>query len=356
MLATLVLQPITNLASSSSSSFSLPLLLLLHLHFLFFLPTITILIQPVSEAAATTLAPPPSLSSSSSSSSTSATTSYYHSDLDLDFLCKSRTLPAFVRDVPWDCSSYVVCLRGRAFHSRCPEGRLYSSRGRGRKCLPTSQVNAARCQGQIFDYTDQICRANPSARIPSPDSCAHYVDCRARQRNSFTGPADTTATTTITGAPPPAGFLDGLLECSYPLLFSPATGRCEHFSFVRCRHTFEPKAPSLFSPATGRCEHFSFVRCRHTFEPKAPCDYLQYLQIYHCDAADCSECERHHPSCLFLTDGYHPVPGRRDVMMRCQGERTVDFLTCPPGFGFPIPVGKGGHYSPHCVRKRGRRG
>lgn len=75
--------------------------------------------------------------------------SYYHSDLVLDFLCESRSIPIFVRDVPWDCTSYVVCVQGQAIHTQCPATKLFSWTGQVSKCMPSAEVDTSRCKGQI---------------------------------------------------------------------------------------------------------------------------------------------------------------------------------------------------------------
>ncbi|KAK7090902.1 uncharacterized protein [Littorina saxatilis] len=222
--------------------------------------------------------------------------SYYHSDLVLDFLCESRSIPIFVRDVPWDCTSYVVCVQGQAIHTQCPATKLFSWTGQVSKCMPSAEVDTSRCKGQICGYITEICKVNPTARIPCHDSCSRFLDCSL-----------SSAGTLPSSANEGPQFVDYLLECPYPL---------------------------LFSPATGACQHHSFVTCRDKFEPKAPCDYAQYLQLYNCADHGCNDCIKHHPSCLQLSDGVHPVPLRPDVMMKCQQERTVDFITCPPGYRF----------------------
>ncbi|KAL8592491.1 hypothetical protein ACOMHN_021433 [Nucella lapillus] len=256
-----------------SSSLPLPLLLLLLL-----LPAFLPLISQHPSAAAVT----------------STSTSFYHNDIKLDFLCRGISGHLSVRDVPWDCASFLVCYRGRAFLHQCPGDRLYNHTDTQRQCLPETEVDASRCRGKLLDYINDICRENPSARIPSAINCAHYVDCESRQKTA-TGPANKA----------PAGSLDGLLECSYP---------------------------KLFSPDTGSCQHHSLVSCGHRFEPTAPCQYLQYLQLYDCHSLNCTQCASHHPSCLSLPDGLHPLPGHQGVAMKCQDERTVEFLTCPAGY------------------------
>jgi hypothetical protein len=45
-------------------------------------------------------------------------------------------------------------------------------------------------------------------------------------------------------------FVDYLLECPYPLLFSPDTGECTDPHQVACRWRFEPKAPCKLSLST----------------------------------------------------------------------------------------------------------
>nr|KAG5685771.1 hypothetical protein BaRGS_013456 [Batillaria attramentaria] len=113
-------------------------------------------------------------------------------------------------------------------------------------------------------YITHICGTNPQAKIPSPDSCHTYLDCSNVAAEEQTR----------------AEFVDYLLECPYP---------------------------DLFSSDTGQCQHFSFVSCRHRLEPKAPCDYFQYLQLYDCSSKNCTACTQHHPSCRGLSDGSHAV-------------------------------------------------
>ena len=87
------------------------------------------------------------------------------------------------------------------------------------------------------DQIQQLCQANPTARIPSPDSCSHYFDCTAS-----TSPGRTQADQK--GEPQ---FVEYLMECPYPQLFSPARGQCQHHSYVTCRDKFEPKAPCKYN-------------------------------------------------------------------------------------------------------------
>lgn len=77
-------------------------------------------------------------------------TCFYQSGLVLNFLCDSREMSPYVRDNPWDCSSYVVCHAGRAMPNQCPADKLFGGVGRNHKCLPASVVDHSRCHSKMF--------------------------------------------------------------------------------------------------------------------------------------------------------------------------------------------------------------
>ncbi|XP_059153724.1 uncharacterized protein LOC131939449 [Physella acuta] len=207
---------------------------------------------------------------------------YYATSLDLDFLCSPPAGSLYVRDVPWDCSSYVICSSGRAIPTACPRGLLYANASRNSRCVAAQVADSSRCHGQVWDYIRAICHHNPTATVPYAERCSQYMDCGVE----------------------PGGhqFMDYLLECPYP---------------------------SLYSTQTGSCQNYHYVTCAEREEPKAPCEYLQYLQLYNCSSPHCWECGRHHPSCVGLPNGRHRVTSRDDVIMECDTERTLNILTVP---------------------------
>ncbi|PVD18741.1 hypothetical protein C0Q70_21292 [Pomacea canaliculata] len=140
--------------------------------------------------------------------------STYHHNLSVHFLCDPHEVSPYVRDMPWDCSAYVVCAWGKAIPTQCPAGKSFSGSGRHHKCLPSEIVDHSRCDGAMFS------------------------------------------------------------------------------------------------------------------------DYLQYLQLHECKSRSCPACQLHHPSCVGMPDGSHPVPERSDVVMECSKDRTVNIVTCPPGYTF----------------------
>lgn len=76
--------------------------------------------------------------------------STYHHNLSVHFLCDPHEVSPYVRDMPWDCSAYVVCAWGKAIPTQCPAGKSFSGSGRHHKCLPSEIVDHSRCDGAMF--------------------------------------------------------------------------------------------------------------------------------------------------------------------------------------------------------------
>ncbi|GFR80879.1 chitin binding beak protein 1 [Elysia marginata] len=238
----------------------------------------------------------------------SSVSAYYARNLNLDFLCSPGEQTAYVTHIPWDCAGYVICMNGQAIPTPCPPGKLYASASENSKCEPAAQVDASRCHQQIWNYIQAICSQNPTAVVHDAERCGQYLDCTVTNENTIVSPGTASAASAsgsgvVTRAPSEAAgqveMVEYLLECPYP---------------------------GLFSTQTGTCQDFRAVTCGEREEPKAPCDYLQYLQIYDCNGFECAACKQHHPSCVGLPNGQHPVPGRSGVIMECQGERTVNIF------------------------------
>ncbi|XP_041347811.1 uncharacterized protein LOC121367600 [Gigantopelta aegis] len=197
--------------------------------------------------------------------------------LALDWLCNEDSTHA--RDIPWDCSSYLVCHSGKAYPFKCRAGTLFDNATHN--CVWPNSRNSGRCKQNPLTYIDTICRWNPNAKLPSPVSCGQYFDC------SQTGGS--------------GQYAKYVMECPYPQLFSERNKRCEHFKRVQC--------------GTRRV-------------PKAPCDYVQYLQL--CQTTKCRPCERRHPSCKGRNNGFQPIYNAPRFYMFCDSERTLDIKQCPP--------------------------
>ncbi|CAG5118575.1 unnamed protein product, partial [Candidula unifasciata] len=257
---------------------------------------------------------------------------YYPRSLNLNFLCTPLDTTMYVRDIPWDCSSYVICLSGQALPATCPLGKLYMSAEINSKCGFTTEVNSTRCEGTIWKFTagerkkedidlnprplderlaatlqqlpkliiNRFCNCAvatpapqttsrrsvdtiPKATLPHSGECAHYFDCSV-----------------INGA---SEYMEYLLECPYP---------------------------SLFSTHTGTCKDYRLVSCGERSEPRTPCEYHHYLQKYNCSDPGCAACDYHHPSCVGLANGNHPVPNMDDVLIACYEQRTMSIIPVPP--------------------------
>ncbi|BFZ00430.1 hypothetical protein BsWGS_03469 [Bradybaena similaris] len=204
---------------------------------------------------------------------------HYVKALNLNFLCTPLETGMFVRDVPWDCSSYVICISGLAVPATCPMGKLYMSTQINSKCGSAAEVNPARCVGTIWQYIREICRHNPTATVPDAAQCSHYFDCSLGEGGRE--------------------YMDYLLECPYP---------------------------TLYSTQTGSCKDYRFISCEERTEPRSPCEYQQYLQKYNCSDPSCAACHRQHPSCVGLPNGPQRLSHRDDILIVCQDQRTISII------------------------------
>ncbi|KAH9505410.1 hypothetical protein Btru_057191 [Bulinus truncatus] len=145
--------------------------------------------------------------------------------LMLDFLCTSEVRGhMYVRDLPWDCNAYVICMNGRAIHATCPHGYKYHSGHGYNRCVPIdSSARSTHCDGVIWNYIRTVCHYNPAATVPDAVKCSQYLDCSVHGTGHE--------------------FVDYLLECPYPTLYSTQTGACEHHLSVMCGERVETKAP-----------------------------------------------------------------------------------------------------------------
>ncbi|GFO16556.1 chitin binding beak protein 1 [Plakobranchus ocellatus] len=278
---------------------------------------------------------------------------YYARSLNLNFLCDPNDPSAYVTHVPWDCASYVICMNGQALATPCPAGKLYAGAVRNSKCEPAAQVDASRCQHQIWSYIKAICLANPTGVVHDAEHCGQYFDCTVTNDNTITnsntgvlpnGNDDAAAAAAATVSGSGDGNANGGIRSSStsslvtraPLGGGDRTGR----QVELMEYLLECPYPYLFSVQTGSCQDYRTVSCDLREEPKAPCklcEYLQYLQLYDCNGPDCATCKRRHPSCVGLHNGRQPVPLRSDVVMECQGERTVNIFLATPKNTVPLP-------------------
>ncbi|KAI8770490.1 CAunnamed protein product [Biomphalaria glabrata] len=209
----------------------------------------------------------------------------YIRTLKLDFLCSTERGPVYVRDLPWDCSSYVICVNGRAVPSMCPQGFRYQAGQSTNRCVPQDlSTPYSQNNGVIWNYIRTICRYNPKATIPDTTKCSQYLDCSVTSSGS--------------------DYVDYLLECPYP---------------------------SLYSTMSGACQPFHSVMCGERPEPKTPCNYSQFQQLYGCSGHVCSPCERHHPNCLGLPNGRHSLSANPNVWIECHTERTLSVIAPDSG-------------------------
>ncbi|ESO83792.1 hypothetical protein LOTGIDRAFT_169029 [Lottia gigantea] len=200
----------------------------------------------------------------------------------LDWLCLDEGI--YARNVPWDCSGYIICSAGIAYSFHCPASQTYNAVLS--TCEYVKNYGTNDCIQNPFNYLDMLCLYNPGAKIESQESCAQYFDCS--QRSSTWQ------------------FSKYVLECPYP---------------------------DLFSSKTGRCENFRNVKCGARKEPKAPCDYVQYKQIC-ADPGKCSPCNKRHPTCLGYKNGFHPIPTSSKYFMFCFRERTLLVKKCHSNTSF----------------------
>jgi len=157
-------------------------------------------------------------------------------------------------------------------------------------CILNMELNAIIRTVVIWNvfqgYIAHICHENPYARIRDPQHCGQFYDCSISVSQHY---------------------VDYLMECPYPKMFSDVSRACEEYTMVDC---------------LGR------------MEPKEPCDYLQYRQMYDCHgfpgnlSPGCNTCRSHHPSCTELGDGTHPVTTSVgypifDLTMDCHRGRTL---------------------------------
>ncbi|XP_062594326.1 uncharacterized protein LOC134255777 [Saccostrea cucullata] len=181
-------------------------------------------------------------------------------------LCPEYAEKPIRRKDPDDCTKYHLCVDKREFIITCPEHYVVSERSL--KCVQ---------EGSVFDtcpkeekWRRELCIRFPNSTLEHPYNCAKYYVCDANT---------------------PSGTMARIHECDFP---------------------------SLYSPESGRCEHYSVVKCGQRFEPKSHCEYDKYL----CKHAHCPPCFLRHPSCYGLREGLNPWPGK---------EGTPYFLVCRDG-------------------------
>ncbi|KAK3589928.1 hypothetical protein CHS0354_034946 [Potamilus streckersoni] len=162
--------------------------------------------------------------------------------------------------------AYKVCLDSRTIAVRaCPDGTTY--------------MHSIKTCSAKFDSKNPAlyCSQNPTARLPNPENCALFFDCRIQNT-------------------PMGNFLR---ECPYL---------------------------QLFSSETNTCQYYLQVKCGTRFEPKKPCDYESKRACT--DSVPCEPCEVRNPSCIGLPNGNNSYPGRPNEYIVCQDERTVEKLSC----------------------------
>ncbi|KAK3776727.1 hypothetical protein RRG08_019182 [Elysia crispata] len=257
----------------------------------------------------------------------SSVTAYYARNLILNFLCSPTDPAAYVTHIPWDCSSYVICMNGQAIPTPCPTGKLYASATRNSKCEPAAQVDGTRCHRHIWSYIRTICMHNPQGVVHDPERCGQYFDCTLTNDNiALTSGVEKSAPNTLAESLP---FLSSARSGDAGSVTSGVVTRAPSVTTGQewIEYLVECPYPDLFSTQAGSCQDHRMVSCGEREEPKAPCDYLQYLQLYDCNGIDCLTCTKSHPSCVGLSDGKQPVPRRSDVIMECQGERTINIFS-----------------------------
>nr|XP_022322146.1 uncharacterized protein LOC111123822 isoform X3 [Crassostrea virginica] len=170
---------------------------------------------------------------------------------------------------------YIICDRNRTIHiERCQEGQIFHPDLK--QCVNPSAI------GQI----NVVCKANPTLLIADPSNCARYYRCSDMQGN-----------------------IVPFSECHYP---------------------------DLYSLRNEICQDFRSVQCGSRPEPQAPCEYHQNL----CSASNssCQPCSERLPSCVGLSNGQNPMPGRAwsSNFVDCLDNRTLTVNNCKNGWFHPV--------------------
>ncbi|XP_052252894.1 uncharacterized protein LOC127859481 isoform X5 [Dreissena polymorpha] len=167
---------------------------------------------------------------------------------------------------------YIICYKNRTTSvTQCTGVQLFNPTSR--KCVDVKDLTKAEIQS--------YCQSHPTSVLADPTDCSRYFQCSAIGLSS-----------------------GGHLQCTYP---------------------------DLFSPTSGRCVDFSLVDCGTRKEPTRPCEY-DHNQCPTSDPA-CVPCPTRLPDCQGRPDGDNGIPGMLWSLnyVRCQGNRTVEVKRCTQG-------------------------
>ncbi|KAK3101070.1 hypothetical protein FSP39_000733 [Pinctada imbricata] len=147
---------------------------------------------------------------------------------------------------------------------------------------------ASSTQGIHPDDIEFLCNNNRTGLFAHPTQCALYYNCSHVYQAVPT-------------------FLEQYLqECTYPM---------------------------MFSNETGKCENYKLVKCGDRLEPKWECQYRKHW----CVGPACGQpCESKYPSCIGKKNGKTPVETNvwLPYYQECQDERTLKITLCPYKFIF----------------------
>ncbi|XP_070178403.1 uncharacterized protein [Littorina saxatilis] len=243
----------------------------------------------------------------------------------------------WVRD-PQSCFHYFICVGGRPIRMpQCPDHTVWSVGARN--CVPIHS---------LWDDCPHLSLPPPPHSLRQPPQPTAFSVTRAAR--NWTAASDR-MDALLDPLHPDQRQRETLLRVlpNHPCVFSgeqtylPHPGRCHWFYNCSAPVTNEGRAksdrdgwdglteecpyPQLFSLATHTCVHYADVDCGKRGLFLDPCEYRQL----HCQTAHRQSYSLRHGSCVGLSDGLQPHPGREWTprYLLCKDQRALQQLECP---------------------------
>lgn len=195
--------------------------------------------------------------------------------------CNQRASQDF-RPHPQDCGRFTMCSAGMLISFNCPAGSVFHASSKS--CVPKGSLYDTCTRTAAAPETEEICPRGATYKKAHPKECAQFYHCGQPARE--------------------ARWEKHLNECDYPM---------------------------LFNLDSGRCEHFTMVKCGIRREPYDPCEY----KANECGSPHCVPCSVRNPSCRSKKDGLNAWAGREGSphYVVCANQRVVYSGMCDQGQG-----------------------